>query len=121
MLLFQQLRERVGKRLRLLVGDAWSVERDVDLEAGCLREALEAELFESMSRSISPTCAHSRIAAGAQGSRSNTIIVGRWTFLASDSEVCNSRSARFDVQRASAGRRRGRSRSSCRSPSPVPY
>ena len=55
------------------------------------------------SRTHSATCAHSRIAAGSPGSRSNTIIVGRSTSAASDNDVCSSRSARL-ASHTSVGR-----------------
>src|SRR5947207_2134012 len=61
-----------------------------------------AKLFNfilvSRPRSHSPTWQHWTMSAGAPGSRSNTIMVGRATSRLRASEVCNSRSARFAAQ-----------------------
>src|SRR6266567_9206110 len=50
------------------------------------------------SRSQSATWEHWTIVAGAPGSRSNAIIVGRLMSLFFESDVCSSRSARLAAQ-----------------------
>ena len=62
--------------------------------------------WSKASRSESATSAHSTIVAGAPGSRSKAIIVGRVTSSARASDVCSSRSARLASQ-TSVGRSSG--------------
>src|SRR5215813_4323336 len=52
-------------------------------------------ILPSKSRSQRPTSQQRTLSAGAPGSRSNTIIVGRSMLFLRESDVCSSRSARF--------------------------
>ena len=78
--LLEVLGERLGERLRLVVGRLGVVQRHVDLHALRARglgKRLQLRAAPSASRSSSATSQHSTIAAGAPGSRSKASIVGR--------------------------------------------
>ena len=98
--LLEHLGHAPGERLGLPVVDlgvfsgtyTWS-----PLEPDVLARLSQAQLLEQAVQD-EPTSQHSTIPAGAPGSRSNTIIVGRSGAGASDSDVCSSMSARLASQ-----------------------